>query len=59
MIDTLTTTIFRALRNFLTPAVNTPNAIERWAEIEFKKDSKFAISFYNMHGTFPSADQIR
>lgn len=59
MVDTLTMTISRAIRNFLTPQLDTTSAIERWAETEFKKDSKFAISFYNLYGKFPSAEQAR
>ena len=59
MIDTLTTSISRALSNLFSPGDHVPTAIERWAEIEFKKDSTFAVNFYKLHGCLPSADQVR
>lgn len=59
MVDTLTTVISRALSNLMTPKVEVPTAIERWAEIEFKKDSTYAVNFYKLYGHLPSSDQIR
>lgn len=59
MVDTLTTTFSRAFRFFMDPRTTTPNSIERWAEIEFGKDSQFAITHYNMYGSFPSEKHLR
>jgi hypothetical protein len=58
MVDTLTMTLSRAFRSFMNPRT-APSSIERWAEIEFGKDSKFAMTHYNMYGTFPSEKHLR
>ena len=59
MTDRLTTIFMNALRSILEPRQKTPTAIQRWAEIEFGKESNFAIEFYNRHKTLPSEHNFR
>lgn len=59
MLDTLTLTLSYAVKSFSAKRSKVPHAISRWAEIEFGKDSGFALAHYSTHGKFPSEKQMR
>jgi hypothetical protein len=59
MTDRLTTVFSYALWSLFEPRQKTTTSIQRWAEIEFGKESNFAIEFYHRHKTFPSEHNFR